>query len=307
MRCEEAQELITARVDNEIDGDSRIAIDEHLRSCSDCSRAFAQESLLKRRVQMTARQVSAPAALRRAIEQRNAAPAPTPSESLWRRIVPNKPRPSMGADEIANASEPPRLSRTESKPRRRMLLSEASFPLWRRAFAALLIVVIAVSVYYTERREERDDSIALAAADTHASILSGKTTLLRAVNLPAMRKELAHAVNNRFTPVVLDLSMMKLYPVAGFVQTIAGRDLLVTVYQGDGPAITCFTFLGSEADAPKFAERFFDAEMGVNYFSFTRDDLNGVLHQEGDVICLLISKLAPAELLALLRGKTAHA
>jgi len=47
--------------------------------------------------------------------------------------------------------------------------------------------------------------------------------------------------------------------------------------------------------------------MRLNFYSFSRDGLNGVLHQEGDVICLLVSKMAPADLLALLRGKSAHA
>ena len=58
---------------------------------------------------------------------------------------------------------------------------------------------------------------------------------------------------------------------------------------------------------PQGAERFYDADMRINYYSYSRGDLNGVLHQEGGVICLLVSKMAPADLLALLRGKSAHA
>jgi hypothetical protein len=40
---------------------------------------------------------------------------------------------------------------------------------------------------------------------------------------------------------------------------------------------------------------------------FSDGDVNAVLHREGGVICVLASKMAPADLLALLRGKTAHA
>lgn len=272
MNCDKAQELITARVDNELDDMERVAIDAHLKSCSRCTQAFEQESLLKRRVQLLGRQVSAPAGLRRAVEG----------------IKPVKTAPALKIDW-------------------RGYFGEATFPVWRRAFVAIMIAVIAVSVYFVDWRSARQNGLGLAAVEVHESIVSGKIALLRAVNLPAMRKELAQAVGNRFKPVVLDLSQAKLHPVAGFVKNIDGRDLLVTVYQGDGTPITCFTFLGSEADAPRDAEHFFDAEMGVNYFSFTHGNVNGVLHREGDVICLLVSKMAPADLLALLRGKSAHA
>jgi hypothetical protein len=122
-----------------------------------------------------------------------------------------------------------------------------------------------------------------------------------------MRDELARAVGERFSPVILDLSMMKLYPVAGFVEKIGGREVLVTVYQGAGPAVTCFTFLGSEADAPDGAEKFYDAEMRLNFYSFWRNGVNGILHREGEVICVVASRMPAADLLAIIRGKTAHA
>ncbi|MGZ8444475.1 MAG: hypothetical protein ACXWXZ_13840, partial [Candidatus Binatia bacterium] len=122
-----------------------------------------------------------------------------------------------------------------------------------------------------------------------------------------LRQELARAVGGRFAPIVFDLSMMKLYPVSGFVQKLGDRELLVTVYQGAGPPITCFTLLGSEADAPERAERFYDADTKLNFFSFSQDGINAVLHKEGDIICILVSKMSPADILALLRGKSAHA
>jgi anti-sigma factor RsiW len=272
MRCDEAQELITARVDNELGVDERSAIDAHLKSCAACARAFEQESILKRRIHLTAQQTSAPVALRRAVVEKTSAKASVVKSSIWR----------SSRDGLALAT-------------------------WRRAFAAAILLLIVGSVTYTQWGVEKSENIAVAALETHKSVVSGKTELLRAVNLAAMRKELAHAVDDRFKPLVLDLSLVKLYPVAGFVQNIAGRDLLVTVYQGDGPAVTCFTFLGSETDAPQDAERYYDADMRINFYSFTRDDLNGVLHQEGEVICLLVSTMAPADLLALLRGKSAHA
>ena len=269
MRCDEAQELITARVDNEAGAEERAAIDAHLQSCADCSRAYAQEQLLKRQVNLTARAVSAPAALGQSVERKNATALAAENNSLKRRFA-----------------------------------GWFEFPAWRSGLVAGLLLVIVASFLYTQRRA---DNLGVAALETHLSILSGKTDLIRSDNPATLRRELARAVGDRFQPVAFDLSMMQLYPVAGFVEKIGGRDVLVTVYQGVGPAITCFTFLGSEADAPEGAEKFYDADMRLNLYSFSRDGVNGILHREGGVICVLVSKMAPADLLALLRGKSAHA
>ena len=334
MRCDEAQELITARVDNELGVDERANIDAHLKSCAECARSFEQESLLKRRIHLISQQISAPVALRRVVEEKTAASAAAakrrsffagfalprwprvlgaaakPAKRVWRDFLLSKLRflkkPQL--DEVSKEGEPPLRSPTGFAPRSgNQWISEASLPAWRCALVATIILVIGISVFYTDWRTQKEENFALSAFAVHSSILSGKTTLLRAVNLAAMRNEMAHAVGNRFRPVVLDLSMMNFHPIAGFVQNIGGRDLLVTVYHGDGSPITCFTFLGSDADALAGAERFFDAEMKVAFYSFSRGDVNGVLHQEGEVMCLLVSKMAPAQLLALLRGKSAHA
>jgi hypothetical protein len=171
-------------------------------------------------------------------------------------------------------------------------------------FAAAVLILTLAGLIYTRWPEE---NIGFAALESHASILSGKTLLAPAANPIVLREELARAVGERFRPVALDLSMMKLYPVSGFVQRIGDRDVLVTVYQGDGPAVTCFTFLGSAADAPNGSERFYDADMQVNFYSFSSAGVNGLMHQQGGVICVLVSKMPAADLLALLRGKSAHA
>jgi hypothetical protein len=91
------------------------------------------------------------------------------------------------------------------------------------------------------------------------------------------------------------------------VRKIDGRDVLVTVYQGAGPAVTCFTFIGEEEDAPAGADKFYDPDMRISFYSFSRDGINGLLHREGEVVCLLASRMPAADLLAIIRGKTAHA
>jgi anti-sigma factor RsiW len=265
MRCDEAQELITARVDNELSADERVAIEAHLKTCADCALAFERESVLKRQIQASSRELTAPLALRREIEAK--------------------------------------VAGRESKQAARSTAWFEAFT-WRPVLALAAVLIVAASLLYVKWLAP---NIGMAALATHQKILSGKTTLVRSNSPVEVRRELARAVGERFQPVALDFSMMKLYPVAGFVETIGGREVLVTVYQGDGPAITCFTFLGSETDAPGEAEKFYDANMRANFYAFSRDGLNGVLHREGGVICVLVSKMAPADLLALLRGKSAHA
>ena len=265
MRCDEAQELITARVDNELDAAERSAIEAHLTDCVACRGAAEQELLLKRQTKLASRTLTAPLQLRQAITRKTAADDSTLAARLrgWLELF-----------------------------------------TWRPALMTAMAVLIIGALIY---RQWPAPNLAIAALQTHASILSGKTVLVRAETPTELRRELSRAVGDRFGPVALDFSMMKLYPVSGFVQQIDGRDVLVTVYQGAGPPITCFTFLGGETDAPEGAERFYDADMKVNFFSFSRDNVNAILHRQGGVICLLVSKMAPADLLAALRGKSAHA
>lgn len=269
MRCQQAQELITARLDNELSADEHNTLEAHLTICELCRRALIAEGRLKQRIKSAQREVVAPAALRRQIENAIA---------------------SRGAAAAMKADSG--------------FASWFSLRGWRPAFTAALLVVGITAILYVKAPQP---DLGMAALEIHRDLISGKTTLVRYDDANRLRQELSRAVGNRFAPIAFDLSTMELYPVSGFVQKIGGRDVLVTVYQGGGPAITCFTFLGAESDAPNGAERFYDADMKLNFYSFSQDGINGVLHQEGNVICILVSKLAPAEILALLRGKSAHA
>jgi Putative zinc-finger len=269
MRCDEARELITARVDGELSAGEQLAIDDHLKICGPCREAFGAESRLKQQTKLAGRSITAPASLRQAIEGKIAG-----SRLIFRE--------------------------GSSKSARRWFDISG----WRPVFAAALLLLAATSIIYMRWPAP---NIGLAALATHANILDGNIVLVRSGDPAAMRDELARAVGERFRPVAFDLSIMKLYPVSGFVQKVGHREVLVTVYQGDGPAITCFTFLGSEADAPEGAERFYDADMRLEFHSFSRGGLNGLLHREGGVICLLVSKMPAADLLAMIRGKSPHA
>jgi anti-sigma factor RsiW len=270
MRCDEAQELITGLVDNELTATERVATEEHLAECHDCRAQLERESALKRDMKLAASAVVVPQPLREKIERREGKSA---------------------ADEQVLASN--FLRRWLALPRLR--------PIYGFAVVAL---IVAAALLFQWRPNEDIPTTALAM---HESIVSGKTALVRINDAAQLRKKLTLAVNDKFAPIALDLSMIKLHPVAGFVKRIADRDMLVTVYEGEGATITCFTLLGGEADAPQDSERVFDPERKINFYAFSRGEVNGVIHQEGQVICLLVSKMALPELLSVARGKPHHA
>ncbi len=269
MRCDEAQEWITASVDDQLSAEERSALGNHLADCRDCRAQLERESALKRDLRRVSESITIPPALRS-------------------RIAARVRQSQTGASVASRGFE----------------RSWFSVPRLRPAWAFALVLVIVAAIAFQFRPGEDMASMALS---THEGILKGNETLVRVGDIGQLRRDLALAVNNRFSPIPLDLSMAKLRPVAGLVKKIGERQVLVTVYEGDGPTITCYTFLGSEADAPKDAERFRDDQMRVDFFIFSKGETSAVLHEEGEVICILVAKLAPAELLDLLRGKAHHA
>jgi anti-sigma factor (TIGR02949 family) len=269
MRCEEAHEWITALADGELSADERTAIESHVAGCQDCRQQLAREKALKNHLQRTGAAIRIPSSLRAKIEDQIKTPGSTGAFS-WVRFT----RGGFGAPRLGLAG----------------------------AFGIAILAIVTLLIQW---RPQAD--IGAAALATHEGIISGKESFTRSQDPVELRKGLALAVDNRFAPVALDLSMAKLHPVAGFVKKIGGRDVLVTIYEGDGPTITCFTFLGTEADAPKSAELLRDEEARVSFFIFSQGGKNAVMHQIGEVICILIANLDSNELLDLLRGKAHRA
>jgi anti-sigma factor RsiW len=266
MNCQQAQEWITALADNELSAEERAAIESHIGSCAQCRLAYEQERVIKQQVRRMSAAITAPAALRQAVE----AAAAKPNISGRARVT---------LREIFGA------------------------PFVRPALALALLLLV---IYPLLFRSVDDTNVTLAAVSTHAAIESGRKNLTRVSDPSEIKGELVRAVGGKFEPMGFDLSMMKLYPVAGFVQKIGGRDVLVTVYQGEGPTVTCFTFLGSESDAPPAAAVFFDSEKKINFYSFSEGDFQAVMHAEGDLICIMVSKMPASDLLAMMRDKARH-
>ena len=267
MQCNEAVELITGLVDGELTADEQSIIEAHLSACSDCTRQYGLEKSLKAQTRMAASKIVAPELLRQAIERQLASPgrAPAPVKgSFFTRWFEN--------------------------------------PLVRPVFAAALLLMLFVPLYYTLKP---GTNVAVAAFPIHQEVNRGDQykKMAPVTDMAAFKAQLVAAGAGKFGPMGYDLSMMRIYPVAGFIRQLDGRYAIVTVYQGTGPAVTCITMLGSEDDAPRGSKLFHDSEKKLNFYSFASNGVNGVLHQEGDVICIMLSDMPPADLLELVRAK----
>jgi Putative zinc-finger len=263
MNCEQAQEWITALVDDELSAEERHAIDTHLAACHQCRQVYEQERRIKEQVRLASTAITAPAALRRIIDGSIA------KASGWQRI---------------NAR----------------LKDLLTMPWVRPALAVALLLLVLYPLMF---RRAGNREVALATLTTYAEIEAGNKTLPRVDNPEELKRNLVQSVGGRFAPMGFDLSMMKLYPVSGFMEQIGGRKVLVTVYRGEGPDVTCFTFLGSESDTPPDAKRLFDEAKKINFYTFAQGDIHAVMHREGEVICIMVSKMPAPQLLALMRDK----
>ncbi len=266
MRCDEAQELITALVDNELSHRERSSIESHLKDCPKCRSICEQERALRREIRIAGASVSAPADLREKIlSDRRIFPEGAKSPKVWKGLL----RPA--------------------------------WPVLRPAFALTLLVLLVLPILYLLIPTKQ--SIPLSALETHRKIVEGTISFVKVGSQQVVKEQLMRSVGGSFAPMGYDLSMMSLQAVGGMVQEVGGRTILVAIYEGKGPSLTCYTFLGTEEDAPAEASVFFDPEKKINFYTFSRAGVNEVFHREGKVICILVSKMPMGDLLALARSK----
>ena len=266
MTCGEAQEFITALVDHELPEPERALLETHLHACADCQTALAAEQALKQAIHGTGELLRAPDALRaRILSDPRIFPAQGHSARRWWDYL--WPMP----------------------------------PALRPALAVAILLAVALPAYYII--DYRTEPVAVAALESYDLFVQGKLPVRKAANADEIAEQLTRAVGGRFHPMGYDLTAMDLRPVAGLVREIQGRKILVAIYQGPHGAIFCYTFLGSEEDAPPNAAMFFDFEKKLNFYAFSRGTVNAVFHREGEVVCILASERPMEELLAVTRSK----
>ena len=270
MRCEEAQELITALVDNELAGAELLAVEDHLRACTKCQLTRREEQALKTKLRVVAASMSAPVELRdRILSDPRLFPPKAEPRGVWRR-----------------------LWRSSSSP-------------LQPAFAVAILILLVLPLLYFIGPD--GETIGSAALETHGKILARSLSLVKAGSQEEVKEQLVRAVERKFAPMGYDLSAVNLQPVGGLVQEVKGRKILVTLYEGRSPSLTCYTFLGTEQDAPHGAAVFFDQQKKINFYIFSSGGMNGVLHREGDLICILVSRMPMSDLLEVARSKARSA
>ncbi len=265
MTCKEAEELITALVDNELNDLERQATDSHLKNCLNCQYVYEQEKELKKQLYSIGARVSAPSDLRAKILSDH-------------RILPQATEPSRGWKGFSWAPQ----------------------FITRPAFVVAVLMVLLVPIFYVIW--PTGQSISLAALEAHAKITSGDLSFVRAEQPAKIKNELYRATGGKFAPMGYDLSPVGLKAVGSTVREVSDREVLIAVYEGTGPSVSCFTFLGTEEDAPPKARLYFDPEIKINFYTFSNDGINGVMHRVGERICILVSKRPIHELLDIARS-----
>ena len=269
MKCEEAEELISALADNELSDRERSSIEGHLRDCPRCQRAYEWHQSLNSEIRTVSANVVAPIDLRQRIVSDQ-------------RTMPKEAESSNGGSKLSLRLQ----------------------PFLRPAFASALLVILLISIFFLMQRPSQP--ISLTALQIRAKIDEGEISLQEATNTDELHDWLRHAVDGKFGPLGYDFSPLGVKPIGGTVREVKGRQILVAVFKGNGLSITCFTFLGTEEDAPKNATVFFDPETRIRFYSFSRNGINAVLHREDNVICILVSNMPPEELLSLVKSSSPH-
>ncbi len=266
MNCDEAEELITGLVDGQLRAAEHAALDNHFKGCTKCRFRYAQEQNLKK-------------ALHAAGAELRASPA------LKERLA-NDPRI------VANGAP---------AVRRWLHRLAGEHPLLRGALAAAVFLLLVIPPVLRSQRD--NPPISLLAVQSYNNFFGNDGLSVRTQDLGALTQALTAMVDGRFQPMAYDFSMMQTKLVGGAVRELNGRPVLVTRYQGTGHWILCFTFIGTEADAPRTAAAFHDSDKRLDFHAFTVGNVNAVMHREDQVICILASDMTMTDLLNLARSK----
>ena len=268
MECQEAEELISALVDNQLPEANRLSVERHLRECARCQKAYEWHRSLNSEIRMAGASVVAPIDLRQKI------------------ISDHRTLPIEAGSNVSD----------------RFIRVSQSF--LRPAYVSAVILIAAVAIFFLV--PVGNEAISLKALQIREKIDKGQISLQPAKNTDELHEWLGHAVGNKFGPLGYDFSPLGVKPIGGTVREVDGRQILVAVFRGNGLSITCFTFLASENDAPKEAKVFFDPDTKINFYSFSRNGIQAVLHREGNVVCVLTSNMPADKLLALVRTTSPH-
>jgi anti-sigma factor RsiW len=172
----------------------------------------------------------------------------------------------------------------------------------RAAGAVAVLLVLAMAGSWLFLRKPAASDLAAQVADDYHRHRAGELSL----ELETSRPEDAEALFRRrglgFRTRVFDLAMMG-YQVAGArVHEVSGRRSALFTYRGPGgEVLLCQMYEGEVAELPADAER--RVHDGIEFLIYRRGAVTLVFWQEGDVICVLASDIAPEAVVALAFAK----
>jgi len=167
----------------------------------------------------------------------------------------------------------------------------------RRAwlFATMVVAAAATVLLFWILGERAPAGLPDAAIGDFLAVRDGRAQLLHSTLRPAdLEQQLAQdGLHLRLR--VLDLSMMGWQLKGGRPSELGGRPAGLFVYRNAaGHVVVCEMFEGRLSDLPPGAERF-DHE-GIPFFAYRERGVTAVFWPEGDVLCILVADLPPAEL-----------
>jgi mycothiol system anti-sigma-R factor len=255
-------------LDGRLDAAQCDEVERHLESCDECRRAYESVGWVKQTAARHFAATPAPAELRARVlaALRAEANAPVETEEPATKII-----------------QPPVIFWRS----RRAVLAAAVFVL-----AALLAGIVLL----------RPASLPLVVAQDFQNYQSGKVPLqLVTTDVKEMEKFFT-AQGVPFETRVFDLGMMN-YRLAGGRVLAPGRSPRAAfAYQGaNNQKLLCQMFAGQVTELPSGAVR--RENKGFTFHIYERDGLTAVFWQEGTVVCVLVSDIAPEEVVQLAFAK----
>jgi len=212
MNCEEAIKLMDGYLDGELDPVTSQKIEEHLRSCPACERAYKANSALVRAMERTAPYYKAPAGLRERIQ------------SSLRDEIAERSKDNGGILRDAR----PLIARKQAEPR--SILFGTS---WNWLALAAAIVFAAIVVWNVLPQLQRPGADQFLATQ----LIAGHVRSLMANHLTDVASSDKHTVKPwldaklDFAPAVVDLSSEGFPLIGGRLDYLDNRPVAALIYQ----------------------------------------------------------------------------
>ena len=256
-------------LDQRLDAATCDEVERHLETCAECRREYEAMAWTKQQTTKLVAAAEAPAELREKILQSLRAER--------QPLVVEMATPAV-------ATAPPAFWRKQLRP----LLAAA---------AIVLLAGILAGIYL--RRPAALPEI--AARDFRAYAAQQLALELITGDVKAMEKYFAeHGVP--FNTRVFDLGMMNYQLVGGRVQQPGAGPRALFVYRGPAnEKLVCQMFAGKVDELPQGAT--LRQNKGHSFYIYQRDAVTAVFWQEGSVVCVLVSDIAPEQVVQLAFAK----